>query len=239
MPANLENSAVTTGLEKISFHSNPKERQCQRMFKLQHNCTHLTHQQSNVEVSRRLMICFPLLLLETLLGSKADLQHRPSPVATFSIEDFSPAASNLEVFPCPICHFQSTYKSYLASFQKTSLPVHPHFSHPFLSLNLNLYPSCLDFCSVPQLPSLYPSTSLQSIFYTLLNIIFKNAKQIRLSYISYMFSITLRIQSKNIIQKPKSPCIFPSCLPLQCQFLTVSFLSHSEYKFLVFFPWTG
>ena len=29
-------------LEKISFHSNPKERQCQRMFKLLHNCTHLT-----------------------------------------------------------------------------------------------------------------------------------------------------------------------------------------------------
>ena len=28
MPANLENSAVATGLEKISFHSNPKERQC-------------------------------------------------------------------------------------------------------------------------------------------------------------------------------------------------------------------
>ena len=34
MPANLENSAVATGLEKLSFHSNPKERQCQRMFKL-------------------------------------------------------------------------------------------------------------------------------------------------------------------------------------------------------------
>ena len=29
-----------TGLEKVSFHSNPKERQCQRMLK--HNCTHLT-----------------------------------------------------------------------------------------------------------------------------------------------------------------------------------------------------
>ena len=26
MPANLENSAVVTGLEKVSFHSNPKER---------------------------------------------------------------------------------------------------------------------------------------------------------------------------------------------------------------------
>ena len=42
MPENLENSAVTTGLEKVSFHSNPKERQCQRMFKLLHSCTHLT-----------------------------------------------------------------------------------------------------------------------------------------------------------------------------------------------------
>ena len=29
MPANSENSAVATGLKKVSFHSNPKERQCQ------------------------------------------------------------------------------------------------------------------------------------------------------------------------------------------------------------------
>ena len=36
MPANLEKSAVVTGLEKISFHFNPKEGQCQRMFKLPH-----------------------------------------------------------------------------------------------------------------------------------------------------------------------------------------------------------
>ena len=36
MPANLENSAVATGLEKVSFHSNPKERQCQRVLKLPH-----------------------------------------------------------------------------------------------------------------------------------------------------------------------------------------------------------
>ena len=42
MPANLENSAVATGLEKVSFHSNPKEKQSQRMLKLPHNCTHLT-----------------------------------------------------------------------------------------------------------------------------------------------------------------------------------------------------
>ena len=35
-------TAVATGLGKVSFHSNPKERQCQRMLKLPHNCTHLT-----------------------------------------------------------------------------------------------------------------------------------------------------------------------------------------------------
>ena len=28
--------------EKVSFHSSPKEGRCQRMFKLLHNCTHLT-----------------------------------------------------------------------------------------------------------------------------------------------------------------------------------------------------
>ena len=33
----MENSAVATGLEKVRCHSNPKERQCQRMLKLPHN----------------------------------------------------------------------------------------------------------------------------------------------------------------------------------------------------------
>ena len=36
MSANSENSAVAIGLEKVSFHSNLKERQCQRMFRLPH-----------------------------------------------------------------------------------------------------------------------------------------------------------------------------------------------------------
>ena len=40
MPANLENSAVATELKKVSFHSNPKEKQCQRMFELPYNDTH-------------------------------------------------------------------------------------------------------------------------------------------------------------------------------------------------------
>ena len=49
MPANLENSALATGLRKVSFHSNPKERQCQTMFKILKNCNHLTRQKSNAQ----------------------------------------------------------------------------------------------------------------------------------------------------------------------------------------------
>ena len=43
MPKNLENSAVATGLEEVSFHSNLKEMQCQSMLKLLHNCTQQQH----------------------------------------------------------------------------------------------------------------------------------------------------------------------------------------------------
>ena len=42
MPANMENSAMATGLKRVSFHFNPKERQSQRMLKLLHSCTNLT-----------------------------------------------------------------------------------------------------------------------------------------------------------------------------------------------------
>ena len=40
-------TVLTTGLEKVSFHSNPKERQCQRMLKLPCSCAHFTCQQGN------------------------------------------------------------------------------------------------------------------------------------------------------------------------------------------------
>ena len=49
MPANLENSAVATGLEKVSFHSNPQERQCHRMLKLPHNCTNAQILQASLQ----------------------------------------------------------------------------------------------------------------------------------------------------------------------------------------------
>ena len=43
MSANLENLAVAIGLEKLSFHSNPKEGQCQRMFKLLYKVVLISH----------------------------------------------------------------------------------------------------------------------------------------------------------------------------------------------------
>ena len=49
MSANLEISAVATRLQKVSFHSKPKEGQYQRMFKLPDNCTHFTRQQGNAQ----------------------------------------------------------------------------------------------------------------------------------------------------------------------------------------------
>ena len=36
-------TAGATGLEKVSFHSSPKEKQCQKMLRLPHNCIHFTH----------------------------------------------------------------------------------------------------------------------------------------------------------------------------------------------------
>ena len=50
MAANLENLAMATELEKVTFNSNPKEKQCQRMLKLPHTCTDLTHQESNAQI---------------------------------------------------------------------------------------------------------------------------------------------------------------------------------------------
>ena len=39
---------MVTGLEKVSFHSNPKEKQCQKVLKLLHNWNHLISHASKV-----------------------------------------------------------------------------------------------------------------------------------------------------------------------------------------------
>ena len=46
----MENPAVATGLEKVSFHSNPKKGQCQRMCKLPHNHTHFKSYQIMLKI---------------------------------------------------------------------------------------------------------------------------------------------------------------------------------------------
>ena len=48
MPANLEHSAVATGLENVSFHSNSKEKQCQRTIVSSYNTIALTSHASKV-----------------------------------------------------------------------------------------------------------------------------------------------------------------------------------------------
>ena len=48
-PAHLENLSKATGPVKVSFHFNTKERQCQRMFKLLHNCIHFTCWQGDAQ----------------------------------------------------------------------------------------------------------------------------------------------------------------------------------------------
>ena len=77
MSANLKNSIVATGLEKISFHSNPKEGQCQKTLKLPYNCSHLTHQQNNAQnSSRRLQRCLNQELPDVQAGFRKGRETR-------------------------------------------------------------------------------------------------------------------------------------------------------------------
>ena len=77
MPANLENSVVATELENVNFHYNPKERQCQRMFKLLYNCTHLIHYQSDAQnsPSQAAVVCEPYFQMFKLNLEKAEEQE--------------------------------------------------------------------------------------------------------------------------------------------------------------------
>ena len=61
MPANLENSAVATKLGNVGFHSNPQERQCQRMFKLLHSFHILAKLKMKMKVAQLyLTLCDPM-----------------------------------------------------------------------------------------------------------------------------------------------------------------------------------
>jgi len=76
MPANQETSAVATGLEKVNFHSNPKERQCQRMFNFSSVtqscptlCDHMDCSMPGLLVHHQLLGLLKLMSTESLMPS--------------------------------------------------------------------------------------------------------------------------------------------------------------------------
>ena len=72
MPENLENSAVATELEKVTWYSNSKEGQCQKMFKLSHNCTHFMCEQ--VYAQKSFKLGFNSIWTENFQMFKLDLE---------------------------------------------------------------------------------------------------------------------------------------------------------------------
>ena len=67
---------MATGLEKVSFHSNPKAGQCQWMFKLPHNCTHFTWTRSYSKFSK---LGFNSIWTENFQMYKLDLETAEEP----------------------------------------------------------------------------------------------------------------------------------------------------------------
>ena len=82
MLANLENSAVATGLEKVHFHSNLKERQSQRKFKLPYNCIHF-HTSARLG-SKSFKLGFSSMRTENFQMFKQDLENTEPSEIKFS-----------------------------------------------------------------------------------------------------------------------------------------------------------
>ena len=76
MPANLENTAVVTGLEKVSFHSNPQERQCQRCLNY-HTVALISH--ASMVTLRILQARFQQYLNQELPDIKLDFEKAEEP----------------------------------------------------------------------------------------------------------------------------------------------------------------
>ena len=84
MPGNLESSALDTEQENVSLNSDPKERLCQRMFKLPHNCMHLTSKQNDAQILKgRLQQYinqeFPMLKLDLEKSVEPEIKLPTSP----------------------------------------------------------------------------------------------------------------------------------------------------------------
>ena len=77
MPANLENSAMATGLEKVSFHSILQESQCQRMLKLLHTAliSHASKEMLKI-LQAKLQQCMNRELPDIQTGFRKGRGHR-------------------------------------------------------------------------------------------------------------------------------------------------------------------
>ena len=77
MPANLENSAVATGLEKVSFHSNPKKSNAKEclIYPIQ---LHLFHMSARL-CSKSFKLGFKSTWTENFQMYKLDLQKAEEP----------------------------------------------------------------------------------------------------------------------------------------------------------------
>ena len=95
MPANLENSVVATELEKVSFHSNLKEKQWQRMLKLLHSFSHLSSVQSLNHV------WFFVTPWITARQAFLSITNSRSSLKLTSIESVMPSAISSSVTPSP------------------------------------------------------------------------------------------------------------------------------------------
>ena len=130
MPAHLENSAVATGLEKVSFHSNPKERKSQRMLKLPHSCTHL--QFSSVAQSC-LTFCNPWT---AACQASLSITISPSSLRLTSIKSVMPSShlilSRLLLLPPPIPPSIRVFSNESAHWSSGCLAIWSVVSLPFL-----------------------------------------------------------------------------------------------------------
>ena len=106
MPANLENIAVATALEKVSFHSNPKERQCQNLLRLLDNCRNLTHWQCNAWILQARLNCmwtmdFQMFKLDLEKAEEPEIKL-PTSVGSSKKQESSRKPSVLLTMPNPL-----------------------------------------------------------------------------------------------------------------------------------------
>ena len=74
MPANLENSAVATGLEKVSFHSSSKERQCYHTIALISHASNVMLKILQVRIHSMWTVNFHMFKLDFEKAEEAEIK---------------------------------------------------------------------------------------------------------------------------------------------------------------------